>query len=269
MKVTILGCGPSGGVPLVGGNWGVCDPANPKNRRRRPSILIEADGFNLLVDTSPDLRDQLLDAGTGRVDAVLYTHEHADHVMGIDDLRGVWRTTRRMIDVYAAADVLDSLTQRFAYIFAGDRDTEMEMYRPICRGHVIDGALTLGPFAEILPLEQDHGICPSLGFRFGDFAYSTDVVRMPEDTLDALAGIDTWVVDCLRDGATHPTHANLEEVLRWVDRVRPRRTILTHMNHDADYETLRKSLPDGMEPAWDGMSFEITGRREPAPQIYS
>ena len=260
MKVTILGCGPSGGVPLVGGNWGVCDPTNPKNRRRRPSILIEADDFNLLVDTSPDLRDQLIDVGTGRVDAVLYTHEHADHVMGIDDLRGVWRATRRMIDVYAAADVLDSLTKRFAYIFEGNRASEHDMYRALCHGHVIDGAFTLGPFAQILPLEQDHGICASLGFRFGDFAYSTDVVRMPDETLDALVGIDTWVVDCLRNGAAHPTHANLDVVLGWVERVRPRRTILTHMNHDADYETLCQALPEGMEPAWDGLSFDITGR---------
>ena len=259
MKATILGCGPSGGVPLIGGNWGVCDPANPKNRRRRPSILIEADGFNLLVDTSPDLRDQLIDAGVGQVDVVLYTHEHADHVMGIDDLRGVWRFTRRMIDVYAAPDVLDSLTQRFHYIFEGHHDPEMELYRPLCRPHRIDGPLSVGPFAKIEPLEQDHGICASLGFRFGDFAYSTDVVRMPDATLDALVGIDTWVVDCLRDGRPHPTHANLETVLEWVGRVKPRRTILTHMNHDADFETLAKSLPDGMEPAWDGLSFEIAG----------
>ncbi len=256
MKVTILGCGPSGGVPLVGGNWGVCDPANPKNRRRRPSILIEADGFNLLVDTSPDLRDQLLDAGTGRVDAVLYTHEHADHVMGIDDLRGVWRATRRIIDVYAAADVLDSLTRRFAYIFEGDRDTEMEMYRPICRGHVIDGALTLGPFAEILPLEQDHGICPSLGFRFGDFAYSTDVMRLDDAAFAALEGIDTWLVDAYRR-RPHPTHAHLDLTLSWIDRLRPRRAILCHMGAEMDYQTLRRELPPGVEPGYDGMVIEV------------
>lgn len=261
MKVTILGCGPSGGVPLVGGNWGVCDPANPKNRRRRPSILIESDDFNLLVDTSPDLRDQLIDAGTGRVDAVLYTHEHADHVMGIDDLRGVWRATRRMIDVYAAPDVLDGLTGRFSYLFEGhENKARMDLYRPLCRPHAIDGPLSLGPFPEILPLEQDHGICPSLGFRFGDFAYSTDVVRLPDETLDALGGIEIWVVDCLRDGEPHPTHANLETVRQWVARVKPKRTILTHMNHQADYDTLAASLPDGWEPAYDGLSFEIAGR---------
>lgn len=260
MRVTVLGCGPSGGVPLLSGNWGVCDPANPKNRRRRPSILIEADGFNLLVDTSPDLREQLIDAGTGRVDAVLYTHEHADHVMGIDDLRGVWRATGRKIDTYAAPDVLASLTRRFAYLFVGHEDPDMDLYRPICRPHPIEGALALGPFPEILPLEQDHGICASLGFRFGDFAYSTDVVRLPDASLAALAGVRIWVVDCLRDGDAHPTHANLETVRRWVDRVRPERTILTHMNHQADYDTLAGSLPDGMEPAWDGLSFEIAGR---------
>jgi len=257
VKVTILGCGPSSGVPTVVGNWGNCDPKNPKNRRRRPSILVERDGTRILIDTSPDLRDQLLDSGTKEIDAVLYTHEHADHVMGIDDLRGVRRYMKRNIDAWAAPDVIERLTGRFAYLFSGYQNPA-EMYRPILDPHVIDGPFSIGAFDSILPVEQDHGICMTLGFRFGAFAYSTDVAKFPEGSLEALKGIDTWVVDCLRDGGgTHPTHANLQQTLEWIAYVRPRRAVLTHMNFQADYDAMRAACPEGVEPAYDGMVLEV------------
>lgn len=256
MKITILGCGPSSGVPTIIGDWGSCDPENPKNRRRRPSILVEQDDFHLLVDTSPDIMAQLLDAEAREIDAVLYTHDHADHVMGIDDLRVVRRHMGRNIHVYAEPQTLERLQMRFGYLFSGIQDPE-DLYRPILDPHVIEGAMDIGPFKNILPVEQDHGICASLGFRFGNFAYSTDVVRFPQKSLDSLKGIDIWVVDCLRDGGEHPTHANLDQTLAWIEEVGPRRAILTHMNFQADYETMRQACPAGVEPAYDGMIIEI------------
>ncbi|MBT5048531.1 MAG: MBL fold metallo-hydrolase [Rhodospirillaceae bacterium] len=256
MKITILGCGPSSGVPTIIGDWGVCDPENPKNRRRRPSILVEQDDFHVLVDTSPDIMAQLLDAEARVIDAVIYTHDHADHVMGIDDLRVVRRHMGRNIGVYAEPQTMERLQMRFGYLFSGIQDPE-DLYRPILDPHVIDGPMNVGPFVNILPIEQDHGICPSLGFRFGKFAYSTDVVRFPQESLEALKGIDIWIVDCLRDGGTHPTHANLDQTLAWIEEVGPKRAILTHMNFQADYETLLKSCPDGVEPAYDGMVIEF------------
>lgn len=256
MKITLLGCGPSNGVPTIIGDWGDCDPANPRNRRRRPSIAVQQNDFTVLVDTSPDLREQLISAGIREIDAVLYTHEHADHVMGIDDLRAIRRHMGRNIDAYAAPDVLDGLKRRFGYLFAGIQDPE-DLYRPILDSHVINGPLSIGPFEVIQPIEQDHGICTSLGFRFGKFAYSTDVVDFPAASLDALKGIDTWIVDCLRDGPLHPTHANLERTLQWIKFVKPCRAILTHMNFETDYDEMARACPDGVEPGYDGMVIEV------------
>ena len=256
MKITLLGCGPSSGVPTVIGDWGVCDPNNPKNRRRRPSVAVQQDGFTILIDTSPDLREQLIAAGIREVNAVLYTHEHADHVMGIDDLRGVRRHMGYNIDVYAAPDVLDGLTRRFGYLFDGIQDVE-DLYSSILNPHAIDGPLAIGPFTNIEPIDQDHGICRTLGFRFGKFAYSTDVVDFPPSSLEALQGIDTWIVDSLRDGPLHPTHANLERTLQWIDIVQPRHAVLTHMNFHADYDQMAAACPEGVEPGYDGLVIEM------------
>lgn len=256
MKITLLGCGSSGGVPTIGNVWGDCDPANPRNRRRRPSILVERGDARILVDTSPDMREQLLDAGAGRLDAVLYTHDHADHVNGIDDLRMVRRLTKRDIDVWAAPDVLERIATRFGYLFVGRADPEA-LYRPILLPHAIDGPFRAGGI-DVVPFVQDHGTCETLGFRFGRFAYSTDVVELPEASFAALEGVECWIVDSLRDGTAHPTHANLEATLRWIERVGPRRAVLTHMNHQADYETLRKRLPPGVEPGYDGLVLEVS-----------
>jgi len=255
MRVTILGCGGSGGVPLVGGRWGECDPADPRNRRRRPSILVEWRDKVVLVDTGPDMREQLLDAGVARLDAVLYTHAHADHVHGIDDLRSLWRRDKALIDVYGSAEVIETLMHRFSYLFEGAGSADA-FYRPVLMPHAIEGTFT----AAGLPVAswvQAHGGPTSLGFRFGPFAYSTDAVDLPEDAFAALAGIDVWVVDCLRAEPPHPTHAHLDKTLEWIAQVKPRQAWLTHMNHQADYRKLAALCPPGVMPAHDGLVLEI------------
>ncbi len=256
MKVTMLGCGPSAGVPLIGGDWGACDPDNPKNRRTRPSVLVETRGTTILIDTSPDLRAQLLAAGVTRVDAVLYTHDHADHVHGIDDLRTIHRRMgRQPIATWCDPATLEGITRRFGYLFEGFADLDA-MYRPILAPRTIDGPFEVGPVG-IMPYPQDHGICASLGFRIGGFGYSTDVVELPEAAFAALAGVELWIVDCLRAGDAHPTHAHLDKTLGWIERVAPRRAVFTHMNHQADYETMRGLCPAGVEPGYDGLVMEL------------
>ena len=256
MKVTILGCGPSNGVPTVIGDWGRCDPDNPKNRRRRPSIYIETKDRKILVDTSPDFREQALGAGITRVDAVLYTHEHADHIMGIDDLRSICRHMGQQIEAYGTDKVLNLLIKKFGYLIEGSSETVGNMYRPIYRPHEIDGPFDLGA-STVIPFEQDHGICTSLGFRIGNFAYSTDVVRLPQESLDQLHGLDCWVVDCLRARDEHPTHAHWDVTRAWIEEVKPKRAVLTHMNFQTDYQELADLLPDGVEPAYDGMVITL------------
>jgi len=256
MKVTVLGCGPSAGVPLIGGNWGNCDPTNPRNRRLRPSVLVESRDTSILIDSSPDLREQLLNARVTRIDAVLYTHDHADHVHGIDDLRTVYRLIgRRRIPAYADPATLATLTRRFPYVFEGYGEAEA-MYRPILAPHEINGPFSIGPL-PVVPFEQDHGICMTLGFRIGRFAYSTDVVELPEAAFAALAGVEVWIVDCLRAGEPHPTHANLRKTLGWIARVGPRRAVFTHMNHEADYRAMAALCPRGVEPGYDGMVLDL------------
>lgn len=249
MRVTVLGCGTSGGVPRIGDLWGACDRSNPRNRRRRVSILVEDAGAQVLVDTSPDLREQCLDNRIQRLDAVLYTHDHADHVHGIDDLRGFFLLQRRRIPVYASRASLDVLERRFDYIF-----TPMFGYPAICEAHAIGGPFRAGGLA-VTPFEQEHGEVTSLGFRFGPIAYSTDLNALPEASFAALEGVEVWIVDALRP-EPHPTHAHLDLTLSWIARLKPRRAILTHMTADMDYDTLRRTLPPGVEPAYDGMVIE-------------
>lgn len=254
MRVTMLGCGGSGGVPLITGDWGRCDPGNPKNARRRPSILVEHGGTVVLVDTGPDFRNQLLDAGCDRLDAILYTHAHADHVHGIDDVRALNYAMRRPIDAYATAETLEEIAARFDYAF---RPIEPGggFYRPQLAPRPIDGAFTVGEL-DIVPFRQDHGVCVSTGFRFGRFGYSTDVVRLDDAAFETLAGVEVWIVDCLRL-EPHPTHAHLERTLEWIDRLAPKRAILTHMNHSVDYADMASRLPRGVEPGFDGLVIEI------------
>ena len=250
MKVTILGCGTSGGVPRVGNLWGDCDPANPKNRRRRVSILVEEGATRILVDTSPDLREQLLDAGVERFDAVLYTHDHADHTHGIDDLRAVYHITGKPIAVWADAKTLAVLKTRFDYIFESKLG-----YPAICEPRAIKGPFRVGAI-EVTPFVQEHGPITSLGFKFGSLAYSTDLNGLPKASKDILKGLEVWIVDALRY-KPHPTHPHLEMTLAWVAELKPKRAILTHMTWDMDYDTLKRELPKGVEPGYDGMVINL------------
>jgi phosphoribosyl 1,2-cyclic phosphate phosphodiesterase len=256
MKVTILGCGPSWGVPLIGGDWGACDPANPKNRRRRASILVEERGKTILVDTSPDMRDQLLDAGLKRLDAVLFTHAHADHLHGIDDLRSINRLMRAEIPVYATRRTLDDIERRFGYVFAPVKPgLGTVYYKPLLRPEAISGPFDAAGIG-VTPFAQNHGFSETTGFRFGRFAYSTDVIELDEAAFAALAGVEVWAVDCIRR-QPHVTHSHLEKTLGWIARVKPRRAVLTHMDESLDYESLRRELPAGVEPGFDGMVLEV------------
>jgi phosphoribosyl 1,2-cyclic phosphate phosphodiesterase len=257
MKITILGCGAAGGVPMVSIGWGQCDPTNPRNRRRRQSILVEEGGTAILVDTTPDLREQLLDAKVRRLDAVLYTHAHADHLHGIDDLREVNRAMAGPIDCYADAETLKVLTERFAYVVAPvERPAGAYIYRPWLVPHRLDGAFEVGA-VPIEPYAQDHGFGQvTVGFRFDRVAYSTDLVRLPEESLARLEGLDLWVVGCLMD-KPHQTHADLATVLGWVERLKPKLTVLVHMSPRLDYAELAARLPDGVVPGYDGMVIEV------------
>jgi len=256
MRVTILGCGPSGGVPLIGNDWGDCDPGDPKNRRRRASILLEHEGAQILVDASPDMRAQLLDAGVSRLDAILFTHAHADHCHGIDEVRALNRAMAQPIQIYAAPATLAELKQRFSYIFRPSNPAAGAVfYKPSLLPTAIEGPFEVAGVGAV-PFAQDHGFSTTLGFRFGALAYSTDVVALDEAAFVALEGAETWIVDCYRR-TPHPTHSHLARTLEWIGRVKPKRAVLTHMDVQLDYETLRRELPAGVEPAYDGMTIEL------------
>ncbi len=258
VTITILGCGSSGGVPRVGSGWGACDPAEPRNRRRRCSILVERAGHggttSLMVDTSPDLRDQLLEAKVTRLDGVLYSHDHADHTHGIDDLRPLVIHMRRILPVWIEATTAPTVTSRFAYCF---RTPEGSDYTPIVREMpmqplrevVVDGP---GGAIHALPFLVHHGQTDALGFRFGNIAYTPDVNAIPEASLPALEGLDLWIIDALRR-TWHPTHLSLQEALDWIARMKPRRAVLTNLHTDLDYATLLAELPEGVVPAYDGL----------------
>ena len=261
LTYTILGCGSSMGVPRVALGWGDCDPNNPKNRRRRCSLLVErvnphGHRTRVLIDCSPDLRTQLLDAQVDWLDGVLLTHEHADHTHGIDDLRPLFIAKRRRVPVYMDEPTSRALHARFGYCFTTPPASQ---YPPILHEHrlapghpvTIEGQ---GGSIEALPVLQEHGDIPSLGFRIGKVAYSADIKGLPPESIDAMAGLDVWIVDALRK-APHPSHLNLEEALAWIERIKPKRAILTNLHSDMDYATLRQILPPHVEPAYDLMSF--------------
>jgi phosphoribosyl 1,2-cyclic phosphate phosphodiesterase len=262
MKVTILGCGASAGVPMIGGadgsgDWGACDPAEPRNRRTRSSIVVESDdGQRLLVDASPDLRNQLIDHRIPGVDAILFTHAHADHIAGIDDIRLLNRIANRPLDAWGMPVTLDEISRRFAYAFSPWKPPYF--YRPVLVGRPVEpGAEIVAAGCKLRVFRQNHGKIDSLGLRIGGFAYSTDVVALDDDALGTLAGVDTWIVDCFLRDDTHWTHANLPTVLGWVERLRPRRTILTHMGTAMDWGWLAANLPAGVEAAFDGMVLTV------------
>lgn len=262
LRLTILGCGSSGGVPRIGAMWGQCDPANPKNRRRRCALLVEQreprGATTILVDTPPDLREQLLSVRCERIDGVLFTHDHADHTHGIDDLRMVAYAMKSRIDCYFDQETRDSIVQRFDYCF---RPKSGSSYPAILNARDLSPGVNVsidgdgGPVA-VLPVRQAHGDIPSLGFRFGDVAYSPDVSDLSEEAIGQLLGLDLWIVDALRH-QPHPSHFSVKEALAWISRLKPKRAILTHMTGDLDYEALRRDLPAHIEPAYDGMVVEL------------
>jgi phosphoribosyl 1,2-cyclic phosphate phosphodiesterase len=254
MKVTMLGCGSSTGVPAVGPDWGACDPTDPRNRRRRASILIECRSQTVLIDTSPDMREQLLDANIGRLDAVIMTHAHADHLHGIDDLRSVNRLVQHAIPLYANAATLREIEQRFAYALVPIEPGGF-FFKPTVTPHTIDGPFTVAGL-PVMPFEQHHGYSKTLGFRIGALGYSTDVVDLDDAAFAALAGIELWIVDCLRY-EPHPTHSHLAKTLSWIERVKPKRAVLTHMDRPLDYAELAAKLPPCVEPGIDGLVFEL------------
>jgi phosphoribosyl 1,2-cyclic phosphate phosphodiesterase len=259
-RFTILGCGSSGGVPRLGGDWGACDPTNPKNRRRRCSLLVERVGAQgttrVLIDTSPDMRDQLLDAGIGTLDAVAYTHSHADHMHGIDDLRQIVFNLRHRLPVWADGPTQSALIDRFAYAFV---QPEGSPYPPILDLHTIDGPFTVqgagGP-VTLRPFIADHGSIDALGFRIGGLAYLPDVVAMPDASWQELRDLDVWVIDALRR-KPHPTHLHLDLALEWIARAAPREAVLTNMHIDLDFATLCAELPPHIRPAFDGQVIEL------------
>jgi phosphoribosyl 1,2-cyclic phosphate phosphodiesterase len=258
LKITLMGTGSSGGVPRVGNIWGACDPNNPKNRRRRCALLVEQYAgrgrTRVLVDTPADLRDQLLAAEIDRVDAVLYTHDHADHTHGIDDLRGVAFNAGRRIDVHADQRTHDVLIKRFDYCFVQPPGSA---YPAILNAHTlappapfaVNGA---GGALSVVPIPQQHGDVPSLGFRFGAIAYSPDISAIPEASLPLFADLDLWIVDALRP-LPHPSHFSVGQALAWIEKLNVKRAILTHMTSELDYESLRRELPPHVEPGFDGM----------------
>ena len=260
MQVVLLGTGGSAGVPMIGGadgagDWGSCDPTEPRNRRSRSSIVITGRGGTLLVDTGPDLRAQLLACKIRQVDAILYTHPHADHITGLDDVRILNRIAARPLPAYGTATTMAALTGRFSYAFKPWEPPNF--FRPVMVTHEIVAGDTLDLLGmRIDLLDQDHGYSHTLGLRIGDFAYCTDVIRFDPVTFERLRGLDTWVVDCFQR-QPHSTHANLAQVLAWVRDLRPRRTILTHMGTDMDWGRLVRELPPGVEPGVDGMVLDF------------
>ncbi|MDP5086556.1 MAG: MBL fold metallo-hydrolase [Yoonia sp.] len=260
LSFTILGCGSSGGVPRLGGLWGACDPTNPKNARRRCSLLVTRTSGDqttrVLIDTTPDLRAQLLDADVGTLDAVVYTHSHADHVHGIDDLRMIVFNTHQPLQVWADGATSNDLLGRFGYVFVQPKGSA---YPPICELNTIAGDITIsgaGGDITLQPFEVVHGNIDALGFRIGDVAYLPDVSAIPKATWDALQGLDTWIVDALRR-TPHPTHSHLANTLDWIAKVAPRQAILTNMHNDLDYATVAAETPDHVHPAYDGMTFTV------------
>ena len=258
--LTILGCGSSGGVPRIGGDWGLCDPANPRNRRLRCSILLEkteeSGTTRVLIDTAPDLREQMLGVGVGEIDGVCFSHEHADHTHGIDELRGFYLRQRRRVPIWADEPTMAMLKRRFSYCFETAAGSD---YPPVVMPALIEPSREMtitgaGGTISTTPFLVNHGNVDALGFRFGKAAYTPDLNGIPEASVPYLSDLDLWIVDALKR-TPHPSHFCLEDTLQAIARLKPRRAILTNMHNDMDYDTLRAELPAGVEPAYDGLKL--------------
>ncbi|MDR1475329.1 MAG: MBL fold metallo-hydrolase [Holosporales bacterium] len=253
--IKILGCGSSGGIPDVAFGWGACDSKNPKNYRTRSSILIQTANINLLVDTSPDLRHQLLSAEVSRIDAVFLTHMHADHTHGINELRRISQAYNKVIPVYGDFATISDVIKRFNYLF--DPDPKNKHWYSTC----LSGIVMKDNPADICGISctwivQDHGPCNTLGLRVGNFAYTIEMKDMPPENIEVLRGVDLWIVECLEMGV-NPTHTGLQQVLQWAEKIKPSRVILTNMGLKIDYDTLSKVLPSHITPAYDGLTIEL------------
>ncbi|MEO0391809.1 MAG: MBL fold metallo-hydrolase [Pseudomonadota bacterium] len=249
--VTVLGCGGSLGVPVIGNDWGLCDPTNPKNRRTRAALLVKGGDTSVLIDTPPDIRHQLLREDVQGIDALLFTHHHADHTNGLDDLRPIAWRNKSPVDVYAHDETIQELKARFPYIFNQMTGNAGKLYKPFMQLYELAHQQQIGDLA-IQAFVQDHHTCVSMGFRIGGFAYSTDVAFLDDQAFAALDGVDTWLVDCTRR-EPHPSHTHMERTLSWIEQVKPRQAYLTHMNYSMDYDTINAETPDHVAPAYDGM----------------
>ena len=254
MKVRILGCGTSSGVPRIGNDWGACDPAEPRNRRTRASILVEHEGTRVLVDTGPDMREQLLAADVGTVDAIVWTHDHADHTFGIDDVRQIYHALGRPVPGFARAETMAVLEERFGYTLHGRHG-----YPPTIAPSLLPDQMSVGTL-RIGVVDQPHGSITSAGLRFeangAAIGYATDFNEMTPAMMALYQDLDVWIVDALRR-RPHPSHPTVAQVLGWVEALRPRRTVLVHMDQSMDYATLCGELPAGVEPGYDGLELAL------------
>lgn len=268
ITATILGCGSSAGVPRIGNNWGVCDPNNPRNRRRRCALLITGTSegaeapTQILIDTGCDLREQLLGAHVQDLNAVFYTHEHADHTHGIDDLRVLALNSQGRVDVYYGQRTGERLNAAFGYCFKSAPESG---YPPILDGHVISDGQTIavdgpGGVIELTAFEQVHGDITSFGYRVGRFAYSVDLSAIPQSSLDHVKDLDVWVLDALRP-RPHPSHLNLEQALGWIERMQPKQAVLSNLHVDFDHDALNADTADNIRPAFDGLQIDVTNGR--------
>lgn len=256
MRVTVLGCGGSSGVPMIGCSCAICTSDDPKNKRSRVSLYIETGDKKLLIDTSPDLRTQSIRSGLKRIDAVIYTHDHADHTHGLDDMRSFNYLANNPIPVYGDAHTIETLQKRFEYAFKPRPEI---WFRPCLVPTILPdedifefNALSV----QVTGFKQIHGRNKTLGYRIGGFAYSTDLNSLPECSFEALTGLKLWVVDCLRHTPSH-AHSHLQQTLEWIARLKPEIAVLTHMGHEFDYETLSSQLPPGVIPGYDGLVLDI------------
>ncbi len=255
-EITILGCGSSSGVPAIGNNWGDCNPNNTKNRRLRSSILIKSKNTTILVDATPDLRQQLLNANVTNLDGVLITHCHADHINGIDDFRFLNVLMKKDINLYARKEVIKEICQRFSYVFEKlSPKANGFYYKPCLIPNEIDGYFKIKN-VKILGFQQNHGFIESTGFRINNIAYSPDVLEISEKVFKKLKNLDLWIVDCLRF-KPHKSHVHFEKVMKWIEILKPKRAVLTHMNYDVDYDYISSLLPKNCEPAYDGLKIKV------------
>ena len=256
IEVEILGCGSSSGVPAIGNYWGNCNPNNPKNRRLRSSILIKSKKTSVIVDATPDLRQQLLNANVTHLDAILVTHTHSDHINGIDDFRFLNVLMKNELNLYATKEIINKIKERFGYVFEELLpEAKGFYYKPCLVPNEINSEFKINEL-KIQSFEQDHGFTNSTGFRINNFAYCTDVVNLSDYALNRLKKLDLWIVDCLRF-EPHKTHAHFDKVMQWIKFLDPKKTILTHMNYEVDYDYIMSKVPENCVAAYDGLKIKV------------